>query len=82
MNMIHIHSAVFVNGMPSANNNAPNKACRRTVLLITRERPPFDGAELLEDGLYLVRVAESEAEAWLSEHKGAMFLEEQQEWQK
>ncbi|MEP0806586.1 MAG: hypothetical protein HRF47_13960 [Chloroflexota bacterium] len=52
----------------------------RMALLITRERPPFDGMELLEDGLYLVRVTESEAEAWLSEHKGVMFLEEQ--WQK
>lgn len=48
----------------------------RMVLLITRERPPFDGMELQEDGLYLARVTESEAEAWLSEHKGVMLLEE------
>ncbi|MEW6287776.1 MAG: hypothetical protein AB1509_16285 [Chloroflexota bacterium] len=46
----------------------------RMVLLITRERPPFDGLEL-EDGLYLVRVTESEAVAWLSEHKGVMLEE-------
>ena len=48
----------------------------RLVLLVTLERPPFEGAIAFENGEgYYVRLTESEAEVWVREHDGVMFVD-------
>lgn len=47
----------------------------RLVLLVTLERPPFEGVwKIPDEGVYCVQVSEEEAEAWICEHGGVMLV--------
>lgn len=47
----------------------------RLVLLVTLERPPFEGVwKIPDEGVYCVRVSEEEAETWIREHGGVILV--------